>query len=160
MKKNKILIIAIVLFGTNSLFAQKNELLNSKIDLNKEIQKMDSLLFDVAFNKCNLELFKTIVSEDIEFYDDRTGLNTSFEKEIISFEDKCSKPFSVTRKLVHSNASILGDYGAVQIGEHDFFVDDKKVQKAKFITIWERKNGSWIVKRTISYEHKDIENED
>jgi len=160
MKNNKILKIIIILFATNSLFAQKNEFLNSKTDLNKEIQKMDSLLFDVAFNKCNLELFKTLVSEDIEFYDDRTGLNKSFEKEIMSVEDKCSKPFSVTRKLAHSNASILGDYGAVQIGEHDFFVDDKKVQKAKFITIWERKNESWIVKRTISYEHKDVDNED
>ncbi|MEL6124720.1 MAG: nuclear transport factor 2 family protein, partial [Bacteroidota bacterium] len=126
-------------------------------NINQEILSMDSLLFNVAFNQCNLELFKSIMSDEIEFYDDRTGLNTSIEKEIASFKDKCAKPFDVTRRLLSSHASILGDYGAVQIGEHEFDVNDVKSQKAKFITIWERTNNSWIVKRAISYEHQDLE---
>jgi hypothetical protein len=120
--------------------------------------KMDSLLFNVAFNKCDIALFKKIISQDIEFYDDRTGLSTSFEKEINSLKDKCSKPISVTRKLVSSSANVLGNYGAVQIGEHEFYVNGKKVEKAKFITIWERKNNFWVVKRAISYLHEPVLN--
>jgi len=57
--------------------------------LYEEIINMDSLLFDVAFNKCDLELYKTIMSPDLEFHDDRSGLNILIEKEIASFEDKC-----------------------------------------------------------------------
>ncbi|AXT51679.1 nuclear transport factor 2 family protein [Aquimarina sp. BL5] len=121
-----------------------------------KIRKMDSLLFQVGFNGCNKEVFKTILTEDIEFYDDRSGLNTSLEKELASFNDKCSKPFSVTRRLVSHTIHALGDYGALQKGTHNFYVDDKKVETAKFITIWERKDTIWIVKRAISYDHKNL----
>ena len=144
---------------SNPLFSQVEQ-----VDLDEELQveimKMDSLLFDVAFNTCDLKLYKQIVSEDLEFYDDRSGLNQSIDIEIMSFKDRCSKPFSVTRKLVSSEAYILGNYGALQLGEHEFFVDNKKVEKAQFVIIWERKNDSWVMKRTVSYEHKGIENED
>jgi hypothetical protein len=128
-----------------------------KKNLEKEIIKMDSLLFKEAFNKCNLEIFENIISDDIEFYDDRSGLNTSKQKEINSFKDKCSKPFTIKRKLNSIFIDKLGDFGAIQTGIHTFLVDDKEVQKAKFVTIWEHKNGKWFVKRAISYEHKSIE---
>ena len=125
--------------------------------LYEEIINMDSLLFDVAFNKCDLELYKTIMSPDLEFYDDRSGLNILIEKEIASFEDRCSKPFNVTSKLVTSSVHVLGNYGVVQLGEHNFYVDDKKVENAKFITVWKKNGSNWVVKRAISYDHKPIE---
>jgi len=55
------------------------------IQLHREIVEMDSLLFEVAFNKCDLEVWQGIMSLDLEFYDDRTGLNTSRDVEINSF---------------------------------------------------------------------------
>ncbi|MEZ0128828.1 hypothetical protein AB9T88_03165 [Flavobacterium sp. LBUM151] len=62
-----------------------------KMDLLKnEILKMDSLLFDVAFNQCDASLFKKIIAEDLEFYDDRFGLNTSKGNEIKSLTEKCA----------------------------------------------------------------------
>ncbi|WP_041296026.1 DUF4440 domain-containing protein [Kangiella koreensis] len=91
------------------------------------------------------------------FYDDRTGLNTSFEKEVRSFEDKCSKPFDVTRQLVSSEVHQLGDYGALQTGKHNFYVDGNLVEKAEFIVIWERTADSWMVKRVVSYDHQAVE---
>lgn len=153
------LVIMLLVFTPGFSYSQETNLLKDKEYLNREILKMDSLLFDVAFNECDLALFKQLTTADFEFYDDRSGLNKSIEKEISSFKDRCSKPYKVTRKLVRSEASILGDYGAVQIGEHEFYVDNKKVEKAKFITIWEKKGASWIVKRAISYEHTPVENE-
>ena len=35
--------------------------------LNDEILEMDNKLFSIAFNQCKIELWKDIVSEDIEF---------------------------------------------------------------------------------------------
>ncbi len=158
MKSLKIFNYSLFLFilFSNPLFSQDKDRLKTKKSLEYEIIKMDSLLFNVAFNKCDLELYKKIMSPDLEFYDDRSGLNSSFEKEIISFKDRCSKPIFITRKLVSSSTHVLGDYGAVQIGVHEFYVDGKKVEKAKFIHVWERKNKYWIVKRAISYDHESI----
>lgn len=124
--------------------------------LNDEILEMDNKLFSIAFNQCKIELWKDIVSEDIEFYDDRTGLNTSFEKEIRAFQDKCSKPFAVTRKLVSTEVHPLGEYGALQTGKHNFYVDGNLVEKSQFITIWERTEDKWIVKRVVSYDHQAV----
>ncbi len=155
LKPLSYLLLSFILFS-NSVFSQQTDRMKDKKSLEQEIIKMDSLLFNVAFNKCDLELYKKIMSPDLEFYDDRSGLNSIFEKEIASFKDRCSKSISVTRKLVNSSVHVLGNYGAVQLGVHEFYVDGKKVEKAKFITVWERKNKSWIVKRAISYEHEAI----
>lgn len=133
---------------------------NSTKTLETEILEMDRVLFEEAFNKCNKELYLKLVSPELEFYDDRSGLNTDFAKELASFDDRCSKPHDVTRKLVEAKVYVLGDYGAVEIGEHDFYVNDTKVENAKFIIIWERKGGSWIMKRTVSYEHKPAGDEE
>ncbi len=151
-------LLLFILFS-NSLFSQDIDKMKAKTSLEHEIIKMDSLLFNVAFNKCDLELYKKIMSPNLEFYDDRSGLNTSFKIEVASFNDRCSKPVSITRKLVNCSVHVLGDYGAVEIGEHEFYVDDKKVEKAKFIIVWERQQDkSWILKRTISYDHEPTSN--
>jgi hypothetical protein len=139
---------------STSLFSQALDQRDKDRELYNEILKMDSLLFNEAFNKCNLDIFKTIMSREFEFYDDRSGLNTSFEKAVASYKDRCSKPYTLTRELVNTSVHILGDYGALQKGVHDFFVDGNKVETAKFITVWEKTDDSWIVKRAISYDHE------
>lgn len=122
----------------------------------EEITKMDSLLFEEAFNNCNFAVYKTIMVEGLEFYDDRSGLNNDINKEYAAFKDKCARPFSVTRKLMEHSVHKLGDFGAVQKGTHLFFNNDQLVQSAKFINIWEKTNNSWVIKRAVSYEHKDL----
>jgi hypothetical protein len=128
-----------------------------KIDLLKnEIIKMDSLLFDVAFNQCDAAVFKQIIADDIEFYDDRFGLNTSKGNEIKSLNEKCAGTKKLTRKLNSCNVDKLGDFGAVQLGEHTFFSNDIPIGTGKFIHIWERKDENWQLKRIVSYEHRPI----
>ncbi len=148
----KILLLTFLL-APLTLFSQNKAVEGT---ITEEISKMDSLLFEEAFNKCNFEIFKNIVVDGIEFYDDRSGLNTDIDKEYASFKDKCAQPFSVTRKLIEHSIHKLGDYGAVQKGTHIFLNNGKVVQSSKFITVWERTKTSWIVKRAISYEHKDL----
>lgn len=147
MKKVLLTALVVASFGVSANTPANDE-------LTTEVMAMDSALFDKAFNQCNLTLYKKLVSPELEFYDDRTGLNTDFSKEIASFNDRCSKPHKVIRKLVDADVYVLGNYGAVEIGEHDFYVDDTKVENAKFIIIWERTADSWIMKRTVSFEHK------
>ncbi|MDR7209825.1 nuclear transport factor 2 family protein [Flavobacterium piscis] len=121
-----------------------------------EIIKMDSLLFDVAFNQCDAALFKKIIAEDVEFYDDRFGLNHSKGNEIKSLVEKCARPEKLTRKLDSCTIDKLGDFGALQIGEHTFLVNDIPVGTGKFIHIWERKDNDWKLKRIVSYEHRAV----
>lgn len=86
------------------------------IALRTEILKMDSLLFIEGFNRCNTTIFKNILSDNIEFYDDREGLNTSKEKELKFIIEKCAQKDNLTRTLKSATVSKLGDYGALQMG--------------------------------------------
>ena len=101
-------------------------------------------------------MYQKILVDGVEFYDDRTGLNTDIEKEYAAFKDKCSRTFSVRRELINTSVSKLGDFGAVHTGSHNFYNDSQLVQTAMFITIWERREDWWIVKRAVSYDHVDL----
>ena len=147
----------IILIASNFLFFQATLRAQQQPTLDQAILAMDSLLFQVAFNQCDLDLYRRIISPELEFYDDRTGLNDSIERDIRSFQDKCSQPVKVTRKLVDTEIFPLGDYGAVQHGTHIFLVDDRVVEVAQFTTVWERTAESWVVKRAISFDHRPME---
>ena len=149
-------IVLFIFFLSRQATAQTNsEILNEDL-LRTEIIKMDSLLFDVAFNQCDAAQFKKIIADDVEFYDDRFGINVSKENEIKTLNAKCNRPEKLTRKLNSCTIDKLGDFGAVQIGEHTFYVDGKPEGTGKFIHIWERKDKDWKLKRIVSYEHRPI----
>lgn len=156
MKLMTKLIITILLFLSEVIFAQNNREILKMDLLKKEIIKMDSLLFDVAFNQCDTILFKKIIADDVEFYDDRSGLNTSKANEIKSLISKCVMSKKLIRKLNSCTIDKLGDFGAVQLGEHTFYFDGKPEGTGKFIHIWERKDNDWKLKRIVSYEHRPI----
>lgn len=150
------ILVLFMLFLSRETIAQTNsEVL--KMDLLKnEIIKMDSLLFDVAFNQCDAALFKKIIADDVEFYDDRSGLSNSKENEIKSLLEKCIRTEKLTRKLNSCTIDKLGDFGAVQLGEHTFYINGVPEGTGKFIHIWERKGTEWKLKRIVSYEHRPI----
>ena len=51
----------------------------------------------------------------------------------------------------------LNGYGAVEIGVHRFYhpyeQDHGEVGEAKFIHVWQNKDGVWKITRVISYDH-------
>jgi len=54
--------------------------------------------------------------------------------------------------------SAIKDYGAVELGEHFFYATEKDAveklsSRAKFVHLWENKNGTWKITRIISYAH-------
>jgi Domain of unknown function (DUF4440) len=121
----------------------------------KQIQTLDTQLFD-AYNHCDLDTISSMVSDDLEFYHDKTGLAVGKQVFIEAIKNNiCGK---VTRELVAGSLEVypLANYGAVEIGVHRFHHpgDARNVGEAKFIHIWHNKDGKWMITRVISYDHE------
>ena len=120
------------------------------------IKSLDTQLFD-AYNHCDLEVLGSMVSDDLEFYHDQTGLMVGKAPFLAAIKQNiCGK---VQRTLIESTLEVypLKGYGAVEIGIHRFHHPNEpgNVEDAKFVTIWHSDNGNWKVTRVISYEHNE-----
>lgn len=121
----------------------------------KTIQSLDTKLFD-AYNHCDLTTLGAMVSDDLEFYHDQTGLSVGKEPFLSAIKQNiCGK---VERTLLVDTLEVypLKGYGAVEIGVHRFHHPghpEDGMGDAKFVTLWQNKDGVWKVTRVISYEH-------
>lgn len=122
----------------------------------KTVAGLDTALFD-AYNTCDLAKLGSMVSDDLEFYHDKTGLSVGKPKFLADIKQYiCGK---VRRDLVPGTLEVypLAGYGAVEIGRHRFHHpghdDTEGVGEAKFVTIWQNTNGAWKITRVISYDH-------
>jgi ketosteroid isomerase-like protein len=121
----------------------------------KTIQSLDTKLFD-AYNHCDLTTLGAMVSDDLEFYHDQTGLSVGKEPFLAAIKQNiCGK---VERALLPDTLEVypLKGYGAVEIGIHRFHHPGRPedgVGDAKFVTLWQNKDGVWKVTRVISYNH-------
>ena len=127
-------------------------------DLVREISHMDTVLFD-AFNQHDLEKLKTLFTPDLEFYHDRGGL-THYQENMESFKKTFDSPTVVRRELAEGTLEVypLNGYGAVEIGIHRFYSTDpgqkeKLTATAKFVHVWQKKDGEWKIARVVSYDH-------
>ena len=118
----------------------------------EEIKKMDATFFD-AYNKCDIKTQATILSDDIEFFHDNTGVSTSKKDILNAIENNiCNK---VTRTLIKGSIEVypINNYGAVEIGYHKFFNNQEPNAKSipsKFITIWKKSKDEWLITKVIS----------
>ena len=143
--------LVILLLATSSLLAQ------SKGDsgaLFKTIESLDARLFD-GYNHCDLKTIAAMMAEDLEFYHDQTGLSVGKDPFLAAIKQNiCGK---VQRTLVPGSMEVypLKGYGAVEIGVHRFHHPGhpEDVGEAKFVTLWQNKDGVWKVTRAISYDH-------
>ena len=145
-----------ILFLSREASAKKNSEVQKK-ELRKETLNRANILLDLALKRCDEANYKKIIADDVEFYDDRFGLNISKSNEIKSFTEKCERSEKMTRKLNYCNVDKLGDFGALQTGEHTFLLNDVPVGPGKFIHIWERKDNEWQLKRVVSYGHSPLQ---
>ena len=133
------------------------EEIKSQEELEKAVAALDRALFD-SYNRCDLAKFAAFFAEDVEFYHDQGGvtlgraaLTASVKKNI------CGK---VTRELVPGSFEVypMRGYGAVEIGVHRFrhpgHEDTEPVGEAKFIHLWQYKDGAWRITRVISFDHR------
>ncbi len=127
--------------------------IKSQEELTRAITALDKQLFD-AYNTCNIEKLGTFVTDDLEFYHDKTGLAIGKQPFLDAIKKNiCGK---VTRELVPGSLEVypLHGYGAVEIGLHRFHhPGDSDVGEAKFVQLWQYKDGAWRISRVISYDH-------
>ena len=124
----------------------------SSPELYAEIVRMDSTWED-SYNHCKMDVQEQIISEDLEFYHDNSGLLTSKSKLIEALKNNiCGK---VTRELLKGSIEVypIKDYGAVEMGYHRFHnINDSNQNShfARFVHIWKKENGTWKITRVIS----------
>jgi len=123
------------------------------------IQSLDTQLFD-AYNHCDLEKLGSFLADDLEFYHDVTGLSRSRQAVVEGVKNNiCGK---VIRELVPGTLEVypIANYGAVEIGVHRFHHPGQEnvqsVGEAKFIHLWQNKDGVWKITRVISFDHHPL----
>lgn len=145
-----------------SLNAQSNEY----SEVYNTLKANDSLIFERAFNHCELQHLEYLIPEDFEFYHDKGGILDSKEAFIKVMQDgicNSNNTTKSTRELVgnlevfplYNNGKL---YGALQNGIHKFFetTNGNKVagSTAKFSHLWILENDKWYLKRVISFDHQ------
>ncbi|WP_068593199.1 nuclear transport factor 2 family protein [Cochleicola gelatinilyticus] len=135
-----------------------------------QLQKQDSMLFEVGFNQCNNKVLEEITSEDLEFYHDIGGIQNKEEFLKAIAKNICGDSENkITRKLKVGSLEVFPlkmnneIYGALQRGEHWFYretpsEENHKTGYAKFSSLWILKEGDWKLKRVYSFDHKAANN--
>jgi hypothetical protein len=119
------------------------------------IKALDAKLFD-AYNRCDLTTLGGMVSDDLEFYHDQTGLSVGKAPFLAAIKQNiCGK---VERELLPLTLEVcqLKGYGAVEVGIHRFHHPghpEVGAGDAKFVMLWQNMDGAWKVTRVISYYH-------
>ena len=131
-----------------------------------QLKVCDSVLFNLGFNECNLEVFDTLVADDFEFYHDQSGI-TPNKAEFISGTKNglCKMDYRAIRKLEQGSLEIFplyrhGElYGAIQSGYHSFYAlnpndpELKLTSKARFTHLWLLEGKQWKLARVLSFDH-------
>ncbi|MHA7843703.1 MAG: nuclear transport factor 2 family protein [Winogradskyella sp.] len=147
----------------------------AQVDKNSEIyqtlKEKDSILFELGFNKCEVEKSAELMYDDLEFYHDKGGITNSKEEFISTMKNGvCSdnNTEKVYRFLVAESLEVFPMYnngklyGALQNGKH-FFSTDKNMTYQKtdnyalFSHLWIIEENEWKLKRVISYNHTSKE---
>ncbi len=139
-------------------------------DLFYTIKSLDSLFFDVAYNKCNSIMGRKLISKDFEFYHDKGGALLDESEELASdimVDDLSWICNNTYRKLVSNKMEVFplfNDnelYGAIQTGDHQFYRIENNLPteleiNAKFIHLWVLEGTAPKLKRVFSYDHQEI----
>lgn len=137
--------------------AQTGQGLSSSDPLYRTVAALDAALFG-AYNTCQLDKLGSMVDENLEFYHDQTGLSVG--REIFLEAIKANICGKVHRELVPDSLEVypIKGYGAVEIGVHRFTHpnDPRELGEAKFVHLWQLKDGVWRVTRVISFDHHPV----
>ncbi len=151
-----ILLPVTLIASVNLTNAQSKQDSLADAGLYKEIAHMDSILFN-AFNTRDINQFKTLFTENLEFYHDKGGL-TNYEHTIDFLKTTAKINNQLRRELVKGSLEVypIPGYGAMEIGAHIFcHLENGKEDCGtfKFVHIWQKKDGEWKITRVVSYGH-------
>ena len=133
--------------------------LASDDELFRTIAALDTAVFD-AFNRCELEKLGSYFTEDLEFYHDKGGATRT--RKVLVEQVKQNICGKVRRELVAGTLEVypMEGYGAIEMGVHRFYHpgrDDVETPgEAKFIHLWQKKDGVWQITRVLSFDHHPL----
>ena len=149
--------------STTKTNPDSNPKINSMMtgELYDSIAQLDSIFFN-AFNTRDLDKLKELLSDSLEFYHDLGGV-TNYSQNIDAFKRTFASERKLRRELLKNTLEVypIKDFGAVETGVHRFYAAEKGQQEilsseAKFVQLWQRKNGQWKITRIISYGHQEF----
>jgi ketosteroid isomerase-like protein len=120
------------------------------------IARMDSQVFD-AFNAHDLERLMALFTDDLEFYDDGSGVkNFSGTKQ--DFVKVFHDVPDLHRELLKETLEVypVPGYGAIEVGEHRFCHQENGKADCgvmKFAMVWKQTGETWKLARVLSYAH-------
>jgi hypothetical protein len=126
-------------------------------ELFKTIASLDAALFaSASYDRCDIDTFKSFFRDDVEFYHDQGGLTVGSQH--VAEQVRKNICGVSRRELVAGTHEVypMHGYGAVQTGAHRFYQPKQgpgPTGVAKFIHLWEHKDGKWRIARVISYDH-------
>jgi hypothetical protein len=148
---------------------------NENTALFKEVSSLDTAFFQLA-NDCELEKISAYVDENLEFYHDKAGLDVGRQTFLTSLKNNTCHV--MIRELVPGSLEVypIPGYGAIELGTHRFHhpgherawpgaaavgmthflepgAEEWPVGEARFLHVWRRDHGTWILTRVISYGH-------
>lgn len=116
------------------------------------IARLDSVYF-TAYNTCDMKTQEKLYSDNLEFYHDHGGLDTSKRNVLAAIEKNiCGK---VTRELIKASMEVhkIPGYGAIEIGLHQFHnkaEPNAKPHPSKFIIFWQQQGSEWKMAKVVS----------
>ncbi len=133
----------------------------------KRIVKNDSLLFERSFNNCEMQYLEALLSEDLEFYHDISGIINSKRAFIETMKNGlCGNPIYRSRRELKKGSTEVYElknnnkvYALIQKGTHSFFESkngaaETKGSTAQFTHLWLlEEDGVFRLKRALSYYH-------
>ena len=149
-----VLVAVAAVFSATAVAAQSSSSKSpASRQLFNDLALMDRELFDTIFNKCDVQRVGELVTEDFEFYHDKSGQVAKSGKEFVdSIRSQCERQskgidYRARRVLVRSSLVVypLNNYGAIQMGVHRFFplIKGKSSEIARFTHLWKKENGQW-----------------
>lgn len=153
-------VVLLMTLGCNTSKKNNGESDKSSLsnELHNRIASLDQAMFD-AFNNRDISILQSILSEELEFYHDLGGV-TNYTQNIEAFKKTFASDRKLRRSLVAGSMDVcpIKDYGAVQTGLHRFYVtekgqEEKLSSEAKFVNLWQYRNGEWKITKIISYGH-------
>lgn len=118
-----------------------------------------------AYNACDMQAMGELLTEDVEFYHDKTGLTSTKGAVLDSLrKGPCANPAMHLRREAVTDSlrfhPLAGGYGLLS-GTHRFYVrDDGKPERldgqAEFTNLWQSVDGHWRMRRVFSYAHGPV----
>lgn len=118
-----------------------------------------------AYNACDMRTMSELLTDDVEFYHDKTGLTASKSAVLDSLrKGPCADPsMRLRREAVDASLRFhpLAGGFALLTGTHRFYVQrDGKPEhldgQAEFTNLWQSVDGHWRMRRILSYAHGPV----